>query len=77
MEDEHYTDHDHIENFLFHLENDYDNIEKMNVEGRYERLKVILEDTGNARGISRETRASYKKYAIEFKNCKNANTCVI
>ena len=45
MEDEHYTDDDHIEHLLVDRENDYDDIVNMNVEGRYERLKVILEDT--------------------------------
>ena len=39
----------------------------MDVEGRYKWLKVILEDTEIARGISRETRASYKKYADKYK----------
>ena len=67
MEDDHYTDDDHFEYLLFHRENYYDNIVNMDVEGRYERLKVILEDTEIARGISRETRASYKNYADEYK----------
>ena len=70
MEDEHYTDDDHIEQLLFHRENDYDNIVNMDVEGRYERLKVILEDTEKARGISKETRASFKEYADEYKKLR-------
>ena len=70
MDDEHYTDDDHIEYLLFHLENDYDHVLNMNVEGRYERLKVILEDTEKARGIYGETRASYKEYADEYKKLK-------
>ena len=67
MEDEHYTDDDHIEHLLFHRENDYDDIVNMDVERRCERLKVILEDTEKARGISRETRASFKEYADKYK----------
>ena len=39
MKDEHYTDDDHIENLLFHRENNYDHVLNMNVEGRYEWLK--------------------------------------
>ena len=67
MEDEHYIDDDHIENLLFQRDNDYDDIVNMDVEDRYERLKVILEDTEIAIGISRETRVSYKKYADKYK----------
>ena len=63
MEDKHYTNNDHIEYCLFHRENDYDDIVNMDIKGRYEWLKVILEDTEKARGIRRETRTSYKKYA--------------
>ena len=53
MEDEHYTDDDHIKYLLFHRENDYNNIVNMDVEGRCEWLKAILEDTEIARGMSR------------------------
>ena len=42
----------------------------MDVKGRYERLKVILEDTEKAKGISRETRASCKEYADEYNKLK-------
>ena len=42
MEDEHYTDDDHIEHLLFHRENDYDHILNMDVERRYERLKYYI-----------------------------------
>ena len=42
----------------------------MDVEGGYERLKVILEDTEIAIGIRRETRASYKEYTYEYKKLK-------
>ena len=45
MEDEHYTDDDHIEHLLFQRESHYDDIVNMDIEDRYERLKVILEDT--------------------------------
>ena len=41
MEDEHYTDDDYIEHLLSHREN-YDDVVNMDVEGRYERLEVIL-----------------------------------
>ena len=44
MENDHYTDDDHIDHPLFHRENDYDDVVNMDVEGRYERLKVILEE---------------------------------
>ena len=70
MEDEHYTDDHHIEHLLFHRENDYDNIVNMDVERRYERLKVILEDTEKARGISTETKLSFKEYANEYKKLR-------
>ena len=70
MEDEYYTVYDHIENLLFLRENDYDDIVNMDVETRYERLKIILQDTEKERGISRETRASYKVYADEYKKLK-------
>ena len=67
MEDEHHTDDDHIENPFLYRENDYDDIKNLNVEGILERLKMILEDTEIARGISRETRASYKEYTDKYK----------
>ena len=70
MEDENYTDDDLIEHHLFHREKNNDDIVNMDVESRYERLKVILEDTEKARGIYRETRASYKEYADEYKKLK-------
>ena len=70
MEDEQYTNDDHIEHLLFHKENDCDDIVNMDVEGRYERQKVILENTDIARGISREIRASYKEYADKYKKYK-------
>ena len=56
-EDEHYTDDDHIVYLFFHRENDYGDIVSMDVEGRYEQLIVILEDTEIARGISRESKS--------------------
>ena len=49
MEDEHHSNDDHIEHLVFHKENNYDDIVNMDVEGRYEGLKVILEDTEIAR----------------------------
>ena len=42
----------------------------MDVEGRFERQKVKLEDTEKARGISRVTKASYKEYADKYKKLK-------
>ena len=42
----------------------------MDVEGRYEQLKVILEDTEEVRGIYKDTTASYKEYAGEYKKLK-------
>ena len=56
--------------YLFDRENDYDDIVNMEVEGRYERQKVILEDTEIARGINRKKRTSYKEYADKFKKLK-------
>ena len=72
MEDEHYTYDDYIVYLLFHQQNDYDHNANMDVEGRYEQLKVILVDTEIATGISRETRASYKEYADEYKKLKES-----
>ena len=73
MEDDHYTDDDHIEQLLFHRENGYDEIVNMDEEMRYERLKVILEDTEKAEKQEHHS----KNMLTNTKNRENVNSCVI
>ena len=58
MNDEDYTNDEHSE---------HDDIVHMNVERRYERLKVILEDPEKSRELYKNTRLSHKKYSNRYK----------